>query len=116
MTLMKNLSIQISANYRAPIITPQGKMYETYSADIAMKKDFMKDNRLSVSFRVSDVFNTQKFDMEAFGNNFYSTMTRKRQSQAAFLTLSYKINGGLKQKPKRKPVENNGGGNDEGDF
>lgn len=116
MTLLKNLSIQISANYRAPIITPQGKMYETYSADIAMKKDFMKDNRLSVSFRVSDVFNTQKFDMEAFGNNFYSTMTRKRQSQAAFLTLSYKINGGLKQKPKRKPVENNGGGSDEGDF
>ncbi len=116
MTLMKNLSIQISANYRAPIITPQGRMNETYSADIAMKKDFMKDNRLSVSFRVSDVFNTQKFDMEAFGNNFYSTMIRKRQSQAAFLTLSYKINDGLKQKSKRKPVENNGGGNDEGDF
>lgn len=116
MTLMKNLNIQFSANYRAPIVTPQGKMFETYSADIAVKKDFMKDNRLSVSFRVSDIFNTQKFDMEAFGNNFYSTMTRKRQSQSAFLTLSYKINGGLKQKPKKKIVEGNGGGSDEGEF
>jgi outer membrane receptor protein involved in Fe transport len=115
MTLLKNLSIQITANYRAPIITPQGKMYETYSADIAMKKDFLKD-KLSVSLRVSDIFNTQRFDMDAFGNGFYSTMYRKRQSQAAYLTISYKINGGLKQKTRKKPAENNGGGNDEGDF
>ncbi len=115
MTLLKNLTIQISANYRAPIITPQGKMYETYSADIAMKKDFMKD-KFSVSLRVSDIFNTQRFDVDAYGNNFYSTMYRKRQSQAAFLTLSYKINGGLKQKAKKKIIDNSGGGSDEGDF
>jgi len=111
MNLMKNLTIQISANYRAPIVTPQGKMYESYSADLAVKKDFLKD-LLSVSFRFSDIFNTQKFDIDAYGNGFYSTMTRKRQTQMAFLSISYKINGGIKQKPKKRTSENGGGGED----
>jgi len=116
MNLGKSLSIQISANYRAPIITPQGKMFETYSADIAVKKDLFKD-KFSVSVRVSDIFNTQRWKNEAYGSGFYALMNNKRQSQALYLTLSYKINGGLKQKPRKKSSENgNGGGSDEGDF
>ncbi len=115
MTILKNLNIQISANYRAPIITPQGKMYETYSVDFAAKKDFFKD-KFSVSFRVSDIFNTQKFDLDAYGKGFYSTLNRKRLSQVAYLTLSYKINGGLKQKARKKNTENNGGGMDDIDY
>ncbi|MCX6231517.1 MAG: TonB-dependent receptor [Bacteroidetes bacterium] len=115
MTLHKNLSIQISGNYRAPIITPQGKMYATYSADIAVKKDFFKD-KFSVSLRVSDIFNTQKWENEAFGTGFSAYMYNKRQSQVAYLTLSYKINGGLKPKARKKTTENGNGGGDEGDF
>ena len=113
-TLLKNLNIQITANYRAPIVTPQGKMYETYSADIALKKDFLKD-LFSVNFRVSDIFNTQRFDIDTYGTGFYSTMYRKRQSRMAFLTISYKINGGIKQK-SRKKSESNNNSIDEGDF
>jgi outer membrane receptor protein involved in Fe transport len=116
MNLGKSLYIQITANYRAPIITPQGKMFETYSADIAVKKDIFKD-KFSVSFRVSDIFNTQIWKNEAYGSGFYALMNHKRQSQAAYLTLTYKINGGLKTKARKKPTDNgNGGGNDEGDF
>jgi len=111
MNLLKNLTIQISANYRAPLVTPQGKMYENYGADLAVKKDFLKD-MLSLSFRISDIFNTQKFDMDAYGTGFYSTMSRKRQTQMAFLTISYKINGGIKQKNKKRSSENGGGGED----
>jgi hypothetical protein len=113
MTLMKNLSIQISGNYRAPIITPQGKMYATYSADIAVKKDFFKD-KFSVSIRISDIFNTQKWENEAFGTGFSAYMYNKRQSQAAYLTLSYKINGGLKPKARKKSQDNGSNGGDEG--
>jgi hypothetical protein len=114
MNLLKNMTIQLSANYRAPIITPQGKMYENYGADIAVKKDFMKD-LLSVSFRVSDIFNTQKFNMDAYGTGFYSTMIRKRQTQMAFISVSYKINGGIKQKTKKRSVEN-GSNIEDADF
>ncbi|MFZ4401119.1 MAG: TonB-dependent receptor domain-containing protein [Bacteroidales bacterium] len=116
MNFGKSLSVQISANYRAPIITPQGKMFETYSADIAIKKDLFKD-KFSVGIRVSDIFNTQIWKNEAYGTGFYTNMNHKRQSQALYLTLSYKINGGLKQKARKKQTENgNTGGNDEGDF
>ncbi|NVN95162.1 MAG: TonB-dependent receptor [Bacteroidetes bacterium] len=116
MNFGKTLSIQISGNYRAPIITPQGKMHETYSADIAFKKDLFKE-KFSVSFRVSDIFNTQKWNNDTHGTGFSASMSNKRQSQAAFLTISYKINGGLKAKPRKKVTENgNGNGTDEGDF
>ena len=116
MNFGKTLSIQISGNYRAPIITPQGKMHETYSADIAFKKDLFKE-KFSVSFRVSDIFNTQKWNNDSHGTGFSASMSNKRQSQAAFLTISYKINGGLKAKPRKKVTENgNGSGTDEGDF
>lgn len=116
MNFGKTLSVQISANYRAPIITPQGKMLETYSADIAIKKDFFKNN-FSVGVRVSDIFNTQRWRNESFGTGFYTTMDHKRQSQALYLTLTYKINGGLKPKARKKVMDTgNGGGSDEGEF
>ncbi|MFZ4412539.1 MAG: TonB-dependent receptor domain-containing protein [Bacteroidales bacterium] len=116
MNFGKSFSVQISANYRAPIITPQGKMFETYSADIAVKKDLFKE-KFSISLRISDIFNTQIWKNEAYGTGFYASMSNKRQSQVAFLTLSYKINGGLKMKARKKTTENgNGGGTDEGDF
>ena len=116
MNFGKTLSIQISGNYRAPIITPQGKMHETYSADIAIKKDLFKE-KFSISFRVSDIFNTQKWNHDTYGTGFSASMSNKRQSQAAYLTISYKINGGLKTKARKKTTENgNNGGSDEGDL
>ncbi len=112
MNLNKGLSIQISGNYRAPIVTPQGKMFAMYSADIAVKKDIIKD-LLSMSVRLSDIFNTQRFDIETFGDNFYSRMQRKRESRILYFSVTYKINGGLKQKPAKRP--NDGGGGDMND-
>ncbi len=114
--LPKGVMFQISGFYRGPMVTPQGQLEAMYSADIALKKDFFKD-KLSLSFRLSDVFNTQQFKMSASGTNFSSEHTRKRESRVAYFGLSYKINGGLKSKTKKRPMENNNNVDDGGgDF
>lgn len=79
----------------------QGKQKENYSMDIGLKKDLLKD-KLSASCRLSDVFKTSKYEMITYGTNFTSTMLRKRDSRVLYFGLTYKINGGLKQKNKKK--------------
>lgn len=106
MTVMKNLDIQITGNYRAPMVQLQGTMQAMYSADIAMKKDILK-NKASISFRLSDIFNTQQFNMHRTGTNFIIDMKRKRESRVAYIGFTYKINGGQKGKDKKKVIDTN---------
>ncbi|NVO02891.1 MAG: TonB-dependent receptor, partial [Bacteroidetes bacterium] len=113
MSIPKICDIQITGFYNGPMVTPQGQMNETYSMDIGAKKDFFK-NRLSVSLRCSDVFNSMVFDMQQSGDGFTYHNKRHRESRIGFIGISYKINGGLKQKNKKRP-NGNEGGNDGGD-
>ena len=115
MMLPKGIMFQISGFYRGPMVTPQGEMAAMYSADMALKKDFLKD-KLSVNFRLSDVFNTQKFKMNIKGDNFTSEGNRRRDSRIAYIGVSYKINGGLKTKIKKRPMDNNNMDDGGGDF
>lgn len=107
-TLSKDFNFQINFNYNAPNITPQGKIKEQYSTDFAMKKDFM-DGQLSLTFRVSDIFNTRKFETETFGQNFFSNSYRKMESRVAYLGLTYRLSPGNNNKDReKKPRDDNG--------
>lgn len=85
-----DFSMQLNVNYRGPSITLQSKTAEFFTTDLAVKKDFF-GNDLSVTFRASDVFNTQKFTSENFGTGFFSTSKNTRDSRNFFLGISYKI-------------------------
>jgi outer membrane receptor protein involved in Fe transport len=113
MTLLKNMDVQILFNYRAPMVTIQGTMSGTFNVDLGIKKDILK-NKAFISFRVSDIFNSQNFNMEREDRFFYQSMTRKRESQVIFLGFTYKINGGLKT--KTKPKQNGDQQYEEQDF
>jgi len=102
MTIWKSLDIQLIGNYRAPMVNIQGTMDASYNVDIAMKKDFYKGN-LSLSLRASDIFNTQQFNMHRSGDGFIIDMKHKRESRIVYLGLTYKINGGIKQKENKRP-------------
>lgn len=115
-SIAKICDIQITGFYNGPMVSAQGQMNEMYSMDIGAKKDFFK-NRLSVSLRCSDVFNTMKYDFIQSGDGFSFHNTRKRETRIGFLGISYKINGGIKQKNRKRPTgnegDNNGGDNNE---
>lgn len=58
--LPQSFVLQLSGTYEAPKIIPQGKTLSTGSADISLKKDFLKDKKLSVILSLADVFNTSR--------------------------------------------------------
>lgn len=122
MTFWKNLDVQLSFNYRSVQYIAQssgdffqggpgyggnyqGRQAANYFFDIGVKKDFLK-NKLTLSVRLSDIFNTSRYLMETEGYNYNSNTYRKRQSQVLTFNASYKINGGFKQK-KRKSADDN---------
>lgn len=105
-SLSKDFNFQINFNYNAPNVTPQGKVKEQYSTDFAMKKDFM-DGRLSLTFRVSDIFNTRKYETETFGQNFLTNSYRKWESRVAYLGISYRLSPGNNKERQRKQPEDN---------
>ncbi len=103
----KDFNIQLNTNYNSPIITSQGRIKEMFSTDFAVKKDFL-NGQLSLTFRVSDIFNTRKFDSQTFGENFLISSNRKMQSRVAYLGISYRLSPGNGNKEKRLPDDNEG--------
>lgn len=103
--LSKDFNFQINANYNSPILTAQRKINSMFSTDFAMKKDFL-DGQLSVTFRVSDIFNTRKMDSETFGNNFFTSSYRKMESRVAYLGVSYRLSPGNGNKEKDRENRN----------
>lgn len=103
--LSKDFNFQINANYNSPILTAQRKIKELFSADFAVKKDFL-DGQLSVTFRVSDIFNTRKMDSETFGNNFFTSSYRKMESRVAYLGVSYRLSPGNGNKERDREKRN----------
>ena len=99
--LSKDFNIQINANYNSPIVTAQGSIKEVFTTDFAAKKDFM-DGQLSVTFRVSDIFNTRDMESVTNGINFYSESYRKMESRVAYLGISYRLSPGNGNKDKDK--------------
>jgi outer membrane receptor protein involved in Fe transport len=102
----KDFNIQMNANYNSPILTAQGKINEVFTTDFAAKKDFM-DGQLSITFRVSDIFNTRDMESETNGFNFYSTSYRKMESRVAYLGISYRLSpgNGNKDRNKKQPTD-----------
>lgn len=96
-----DLSFQVVGMYNSPAISfqmgyggnsvlAQGKVQEMYAIDIAGKKDFY-EGKLSLTLRVSDIFNTRKFNSEGTGAGFIMSSARKFDSRVAYLGISYKL-------------------------
>ena len=112
--LFKFMDMQLAYNYQGPTILAQGKLDPVQSFDIAVKKNFL-DDKLSLGFRVADLFNQQKYISVTSGPGFIQDYTRKRDSRMAFLTLSYRFGSDGKQSKPTKRKNNNDDNNDNQD-
>jgi outer membrane receptor protein involved in Fe transport len=117
MTLWEEIQLQLSFNYNSPtvmsqqsyhmgssILSAQAWLKEVYFLDAAIRKDFF-EGRLSVTLRVSDVFNTRKFDSETTGQGFFIDSYRKMESRTAYLGFTFRLtsNGKQNEPERRKP-------------
>lgn len=106
--LSKDFNFQINLNYNAPTITGQSKMKEQFATDFAMRKDFL-DGQLSLTFRVSDVFNTRKWESETIGQNFITSSYRKMESRVAYLGITYRLSPSNNNREReRRPRDEEG--------
>lgn len=87
----KGWSAQVNAFYRSPVVLFQGEMREMFGADAAVRKNVL-GNKGTVTLRVSDIFNTMRFGMYNYGDNFTIDMERVRNSRMIYLGFSYRIN------------------------
>lgn len=110
---VKGLDIQLSYNIGVPFVFTQGYIKPFQSMDISAKYDFLND-RLSITARVSDVFNQRQFTYITEGINFHQDGVRKRESRWVNVSLTWKFGKALPQskRPKAAPTEmqDNGGG------
>jgi outer membrane receptor protein involved in Fe transport len=114
MTVWKDMDIQLSGFYRAPSADIQGRMEQMFSADLGMKKDVLKKNG-TISLRVSDLFNTRRFNFLSYGPTFRTESENRRQSRIIYVGFTYRLNSEDNPRNRRQQDEQSGG-DDEGDF
>jgi outer membrane receptor protein involved in Fe transport len=91
MNLGKGWNLQANGFYRSPIIMLQGEMDAMYSASAGVRKNLW-GNKGTITLNVSDIFNTMKFSMYNYGENFSMNTERWRTSRIITLGLTYRIN------------------------
>lgn len=107
----KNLSFQLMCSYKSPVVSTggmrgmggggiQGKTRTVYYFDAGARYNMLKD-KISLSLRMSDIFNTNKYIQDGYGNSYTSYTKSWRQTPNIFLGFSYKINN-YKLKPQKK--------------
>lgn len=105
-------TIQLNGNYDAPRVTPQGKVNQRGSLDIAIDKRFLKKKTLSVGLRLSDIFNTKGFSMSLEQTGISQDSNYKWLTRRLYFSISYRF-GNLDAKSKApKSPSGDGGGMD----
>lgn len=93
--LPKNISVQLSSRYRPGFKTNQGKMYDSFNADLAISKDFFK-NRLSITLQARDFLRTERFKYELNQSVVYQQTYRRWDSHRFGVALAYRFGQEIK--------------------
>ncbi|AYA36658.1 TonB-dependent receptor [Hymenobacter oligotrophus] len=105
------LDVQLTGNYRAAVLTSQGRVAPVGSVDIAFRHRLFND-KAALTLRVSDIFNTQRNRVEAFAQtpttDYRATMYNKWESRVGYLGFSWYM--GKNKPPKKIENQPQGGG------
>ena len=111
-TLPYKIDWQTNASYNGAQKMAQGKSLGVFAANLAFSKDIMKDKG-TLSFNVSDVFNSRKRNMETYLPGVVSSYSEMQWRERQFsLSFTYRFN---KPKNEREQPKRNQGDN-EGDY
>lgn len=107
----KTASVQVNVRYNSPFITPQGIALPRWSMDLSGDKT-LKNNKWTIGFRLTDVFNTREFNIEVDQDPIYQEMRFKQLTRRFYLNVSYKF-GKYEVTKKAKVSGGNGSGGGE---
>ncbi len=109
-TLPHKIGIQIRTFYRGPFDNGFNKNKSFLNVNFGVNKDLF-DEKASINFNVSDVFNTRKRRRETFGPNFYTDSEFQWRKRQINLSFTYRFN----QKKERQRSGGNGDNGDDGE-
>ncbi|MFD1872923.1 outer membrane beta-barrel protein [Hymenobacter bucti] len=84
----KTLAIQLSGNYRAPLVVPQGRLLAVYGVDVALRQRLLGD-RAALTLRVSDVFNTRRQYTQLEAAGLTANLQTKYETRVGYLSFSW---------------------------
>ncbi len=89
--VFNNLSFQLSAYYESPEAIAQGKTKSEFGSDFAMRKDFLKNNKATITFGINDILNTQRWGSVYDTPSFYQDSYRRWSVRTFRISFSYKF-------------------------
>lgn len=101
---IKKLDLQLALNYRSPVNTTQGQRLATFNVDAAAKYTVFGD-RGTLTLRVADLFNTQRYGFDTYGPGLTAFNRFKRESRIGFLGFTYRFGQAQAGKPKKEKAE-----------
>ena len=111
-TLPYKIDWQTNASYNAPQTSAQGKSLGIFAANLAFSKDVLKDKG-TLSFNISDVFNSRKRIYENYLEGVVSSYGEMQWRQRQFsLSFTYRFNKPKNERERPRPNQND----NEGDF
>lgn len=84
-------SVQTIGEYESREVVPQGYRKPQYSVDLALRRDFLKEDKATFTFSINDVFNTHRYGSITDTDIFYQESFRRRNVRSFRATLSYKF-------------------------
>ncbi len=132
--LPKNFTLQISGDYQSKTILPpggsnsgggrggfgggggffgqstssQGYVRATYTVDAALRFEFMKEKKASLSLNINDIFRTRRSDIHSESAYFIQDALRRRDAQVLRLNFNWRFGKFDASLFKRKNLRNQG--------
>ena len=88
----KTLALQLSGDYRAPLVVPQGRLLAVYGVDVALRQRLFHD-RAALTLRVSDVFNTRRQYTQLAADGLATDLQTKYETRVGYLGFSWFLGG-----------------------
>ncbi len=89
-SFFNNLGFQLIGEYESPRIMPQGYQIPEFSVDMAIRKDFLKKKKASLTLSANDIFWTNR-DGSVFDTESFYQESNRRNIRSFRLTFSYKF-------------------------
>jgi outer membrane receptor protein involved in Fe transport len=106
MTFFKNLDFQITYNYRAPQVTPQGKYLSIYSIDLGLARDVF-NGKGTITAGVRDLMNSRKRRTIIDTQGYYSNSEFQWRPRQFTVSFAFRLN-------RDKEKQNNRNRSDDG--
>jgi outer membrane receptor protein involved in Fe transport len=109
MKVLKSYTVQLTGNYNAANVVAQGKMLAYGGMDIAIKRDFLKNNSGTLVLSLSDVLNTQQTRVNTYSQGlFFQEAVNKPQTRVLKINFTYTFGKDLDGQRHKVTSESNG--------